>query len=354
MPGTLRWNGTPLTDGPGDDAGVFAPAGNGVLGVDLGSVAGGATGTVTFQVQANPGPPRTLTNRGYAVYASAGTTDTAYTNAVQTNVLVPLLSLSKQLVGPSQAMVGQQVHYTLRYGAGVGGAAIANTILTDTLPAGLDYVSATPAAASSGSVLSWALGSLAPGDSGVIDLVLQVNAAVRDTVWARNVGTLAGTNAATQSASAVQLALIGPATAAVALDLTANVLEVGIGELIPYTVVVRNSGLTAISDIRIDNTLPAGGSYARGTAIGADSALVVGDHLILVSTAPLAPGAARSLHYAVALASATGTVAEVRAIANALAGALQAVSPAGCGLGAGPARLADGDTRGDREGMDRP
>jgi uncharacterized repeat protein (TIGR01451 family) len=123
------------------------------------------------------------------------------------------------------------------------------------------------------------------------------------------------------------LALIGPSTVALGLDLTANALEVGIGEVIPYTEVVRNPGLVPISDIRIDNTLPAGGSYARGSAIGADSVLVVGDHLIFVTAAPLAPGASRSLHYAVALASAPGTVAEVRAIAGGAAGAQQPVSP---------------------------
>ena len=327
VPGTLRWNATPLTDAPADDAGSFAPTGNGIVSVDMGSVAGGSVGTVTFQVRVNPGLPRTLTNRGHEIYVAGGTTDTAYTNAVQTTVLAPLLTMSKQLVGATQALVGQQVHYTLRYGAAAGGASVANTILTDSLPVGLDYVSAAPAAFLAGSVLSWALGTLAPGDSGVIDLVLQVNAAVRDTVWARNVGTLAGTNATTQSASAAQLALIGPSTAAVGLDLTANVLEVGVGEVIPYTVVVRNAGLTTISDIHIDNTLPAGGSFARGTAGGADSVLVVGNHLILVSTTPLASGESRTLHYVVALASATGTVAEARATANATAGALQPVSP---------------------------
>src|SRR2546425_6284051 len=110
-------------------------------------------------------------------------------------------------------------------------------------------------------------------------------------------------------------------------DLTADALEVGIGEVIPYTEVVRNPGIVPISDIRIDNSLPAGGSYARGTAIGADSVLVAGGHLILVTTAPLAPGATRTLHYAVALASASGTMVEVRAVASARAGALQPVSP---------------------------
>src|SRR6185295_6005887 len=65
----------------------------------------------------------------------------------------------------------------------------------------------------------------------------------------------------------------------------------------------------------------------NGTAGGADSALVVGNHLILVTTAPLLPGESRSLHYVVALVSASGTVAEARAVASATAGALQPVSP---------------------------
>src|SRR5207247_3374509 len=40
-----------------------------------------------------------------------------------------------------------------------------------------------------------------------------------------------------------------------------------------------------------------------------------------------APGATRTLHYVVALASASGTMVEVRAFASARAGALQPVSP---------------------------
>ena len=325
--GSMRWNGTPLTDATGDDAGSFAAAGNGVVVVTVGSVAGGTGGTVTFQAKVDSGPARTVTNRGAATYVWSGTSSTAYSNAVQTSVLVPALTLTKALVGPTQAQIGQQVQYTLRYGDATGGAPVSNVVLTDTLPAGLNYVSATPAPTSVGAVLSWALGTLAPGDTGVVDLVLQVSGTVQDTVWARNVAALAGTNATPQSASATQVALIGPPTAAIGLDLTADALEVGIGDVIPYTEVVRNPGIVPISDIRIDNTLPVGGSYARGTAIGADSVLVAGGHLILVTTAPLAPGATRTLHYAVALASASGILVEVRAIASARAGALQPVSP---------------------------
>src|SRR5207245_300416 len=226
--GSMRWNGTPLTDATGDDAGSFVAAGNGVVVVTVGSVAGGTRGAVTVQARVASGRAR---------------------------------------------------------------------------------------------------GISAPGASGVVDLVRQGSITVQDTAWAGHVAGLTVTKATPQSASAPPVALIGPRTAAIGLDLTADALEVGSGEVIPYTEVVRNPGIVPISAMRIDNTLPAGGSYARGTAIGADSVLVAGGHLILVTTAPLAPGATRTLHYAVALASASGTMVEVRAIASARAGALQPVSP---------------------------
>ena len=328
LPGTLRLNGAPLTDATGDDAGELLPVGSGVVAVDLGALASGAAGTATFQVRVNPGPVGTVSNRSYAIWSGGATSDTAYSGAVQTSIVIPQLTLSKQLMGPSQAQVGQQVRYSLRYGNAAGAAPVAAAVLSDTLPAGLDYVSAVPAAAVAGSVLSWPVGALAPGDSGVVDLVLSVNAAIRDTVWVRNVGTLAaGSGAATAQSAAAQLALVGPSSAAVGLDLTANVLDAAIGDVIPYTLVVRNPGIVPLDSIRITSTLPAGGNYAKGSAIGADSVQASGSSLLLLSAAPLAPGAARTLHFAVALASAPGTVAETRAVAVARAGALAPVSP---------------------------
>jgi uncharacterized repeat protein (TIGR01451 family) len=50
VPGTLRWNGTSLTDAAGDDAGVFDVGGNRVV-FRIGTIQGGDGGTVTFQVR---------------------------------------------------------------------------------------------------------------------------------------------------------------------------------------------------------------------------------------------------------------------------------------------------------------
>lgn len=51
--GTLRLNGTPLSDISGDDAGSYEAAANRVV-VTLAAVSGGDTGTVSFQVRVGP------------------------------------------------------------------------------------------------------------------------------------------------------------------------------------------------------------------------------------------------------------------------------------------------------------
>lgn len=53
LAGTLRLNGLPLSDPPGDDAGTFEIATNRVI-VTLATISGGDAGTVSFQVRVGP------------------------------------------------------------------------------------------------------------------------------------------------------------------------------------------------------------------------------------------------------------------------------------------------------------
>ena len=50
LPGTMRWNGTPVTDAAGDDVAFFDAGGNRLV-FHIGDVAGGQSGVVTFQVR---------------------------------------------------------------------------------------------------------------------------------------------------------------------------------------------------------------------------------------------------------------------------------------------------------------
>ncbi len=328
LPGTLRWNGSLLSDASGDDAGTITAAGNGIVTVDLGSVSAGAAGAVTFQVRANPGPPRTVSNRANAIYARAGITDTVLSNDAVTSVVASQLSLAKDLVSPAAASVGEDVLYSFRYSNLSSTNTVPGAFILDTLPAGLDYISALPAATVAGPVLSWSLGSLAPGQNGAIDLVTRVNRAVRDTNWVRNTASLTSSvpGAFSLAASAAQVALIGPAGNAIAVDLTANVLQVGLGDVIPFTAVVHNTSPASVSQIVLAVTLPAGGRYARNSVTGADSARVVGNQLLIYSGAALASTGARTLHFAVALTSAPATMVQTRATATAQTATATAIS----------------------------
>jgi uncharacterized repeat protein (TIGR01451 family) len=315
--GSIRWNGTTLTDAADGDAGRFIVLGNGVVAVSLGTINPGTSGSITFQARVNAvAPPPTVTNRGNAVFAWTGGTDTTVSNAVLTNILAPALSLTKQLTSPAFALVGQQVQYRLRYADAAGAGSAQSVVLTDTLPAGLQFVSATTAPTVAGQILSWPLGTLAGGDSGTIDVVLVVAASVRDTVLVRNVGYIEGQGTGATSATAPQVALVGPPTAALALDLSADVLEISVGEAIPYTTIVRNPGTLDVTNLQVSMQLPSGSRYVAGSAIGADSAVLATGRLILYSGAALAPGASRTLRFVAALVSPSGTVAETRAIAT--------------------------------------
>ncbi|HEV7364632.1 MAG TPA: SdrD B-like domain-containing protein [Gemmatimonadales bacterium] len=319
LPGTMQWNGLPLTDASGDDAGTLIAVGNGVVSVNLGAVAAGTAGTVSFQTAVSPGPARTVSNRGHTVFAWGSVIDTVYSNDALTSVPASQLSLAKSLTGPAQATIGQQVQYQLHYANLSGTTTAPGVVLVDTLPAGLDYASATVAPSVSGSVLSWTLGALAPGDSGSIDLVSVVNPSVLDTIWVRNTATLTTSAAGASPVPAIsaQVALIGPLSAGVALDLTAAVLDVAIGEVIPFTAVVRNVGSSTLNQFVVAVTLPPGGRYAGNSATGIDSLRVVGDQLLLYSSAPLAPGASRSLHFGVALTSSSTPLVKTSATATA-------------------------------------
>src|SRR5438034_9308604 len=78
--------------------------------------------------------------------------------------------------------------------------------------------------------------------------ILTVAASVRDTVVARNLAYIQGQGTPAVSAPATPVALVGPPTAALGLDLVADVLEVGVGEAIPYTTTVRNPGTLTVTN----------------------------------------------------------------------------------------------------------
>ncbi len=262
---SMSLDGAPLSDATGDDAGEFAA---GRVAVTIPAVTGGATGTVVFQARLDgTASPSNIARADYLTPLGA---DSAQSNAVQTTLLFASVSVTKLLdspVAPAIARVGDVVSYRIRYSTAAGVIA-RNVIVTDTLPAGLQYVSATPAATVSGSVLTWALGDVAAGTTTDITLQTTVPATLPDSITVINTAALAADNApgAAAAAPAVLLQLAVPGQ--LALGKTVDVLEVSLGETAPYTLTLQNTGGSALNDLRVSDRLPEGSRYAVGSAAG--------------------------------------------------------------------------------------
>ncbi len=83
------------------------------------------------------------------------------------------LSLEKD-DGVEVVKVGAQTTYTITVANTLVGETIADVVVTDTLPAGLEFVSASHGGSESGGTVTWALGELGPEEETSVELTVRV------------------------------------------------------------------------------------------------------------------------------------------------------------------------------------
>ena len=135
--------------------------------------------SVTFQATVDAPYPATAT----IPLVNTATIDSNETAPAQASVSIfvnaprPSLTLQKSAnkasLDPAAASPGNQVVYTLSY-ANVGNAEATGVVLTDTIPPGFSFVSATGGGGHLAGVVTWNLGTLAPAASGSVTVTLQV------------------------------------------------------------------------------------------------------------------------------------------------------------------------------------
>lgn len=274
------------------------PAGFTVVSTTAGSLVptasppSGATGTVEWTFS----PPVTLpagASGSFTFRAQAGSVSGNYNNTATastsfgslTSAPVPVavdgarLSLSKTPNTYQATADGSTpLVYTLRYGND-SSVAVANARIVDALPSGLTYVSCTGGCTVSGSQVTWALGTLAGGASGSVQLTVTVNSGY-PTSNLTNSATLDGTDPAgspvSQSASAtVTVPVSGAQAPAFAFSKTASASQVAPGSTVVWTLAYNNYGTAAASGVTLSDPMPAGFTYVSSTGGGALSGSTV-------------------------------------------------------------------------------
>jgi uncharacterized repeat protein (TIGR01451 family) len=145
-------------------------SGNPVVVCSLGSLAAGASATVTVVVTANQ--PGLMIDNGWVSTSPPG--NWQHHRTVQTNVRDVHPDLALRLSGsPGSVTVGQQVTYTATV-TNTGNGTDTNAGFQDELPANTTVVSVTPSqgTCSSGSTVTCSLGSLDKGDSATVTIVV--------------------------------------------------------------------------------------------------------------------------------------------------------------------------------------
>jgi len=177
-------------------------------------------------------------------------------------VTAPDLALSSN--APTSVTLGGNVTYTLTV-TNNGTAGATGVALTDTLPAGVSFISASGGVTPVSGVLTFSIGSLAAGASDSFTIVVTptasgslTNTAVAsmsqtDTTPADNSVTLT-TAVSSPTASAPDLALTGTGPASVTL-----------GSNVTYTLTATNDGTAVATSVKVTDTLPAGVTFVSAS-----------------------------------------------------------------------------------------
>jgi uncharacterized repeat protein (TIGR01451 family) len=238
----------------------------------LGTLAVGAPGSVQMVVQVTS----PLAN-GTSIAAGPFSLDCAETAAVAspsvttTVTSVPALSLA-QTDSPDPVAAGATLTYTLSYGNS-GNANATSVVLTNTIPASTVFVSATGGGTLSGSVVTWALGTVAAGGSGSVQMVVHVQSPLNNgtTLQSGNAGIDCAETAPVSGPLIATTVTSSPMLTVLASD---GPDPVGAGTNLTYTLTYANGGNAVASGTILSAGVPAdttfvsasnGGVYTAGT-----------------------------------------------------------------------------------------
>jgi len=168
----------------------------------------------------------------------------------------PNLSLAKT-DSPDPVQPQQDLTYTIAY-SNTGESTATNVILTDVIPANTIFVSASPAptsapAAGGVGTVTWNVGSVPPGGSGLVTLVVKVDANLpNETQILNDTYNIASDQNFPTAGNAVTTTVEG--TIALVVSKTASPDPVAPGGTLTYVVTITNGGTAPSTNVLIDET----------------------------------------------------------------------------------------------------
>ena len=180
-----------------DHGGSFTPDGA-FASWQIGSLP--PAGSITLQFSASI-PIGTLNGQTELVVAGIEGSNAGFASDVALSLVASSPGLSLDKTGPNSVEAGELITWTLPY-SNFGNTAATNLTLTDTLPPGTTFESASDGGsetAPGSGVVEWNLGSLPALAGGSVTLQVRADAGIANGTVINNTATLAASNAPRQS-----------------------------------------------------------------------------------------------------------------------------------------------------------
>ncbi|WP_018277096.1 Ig-like domain-containing protein [Teredinibacter turnerae] len=152
----------------------------GVVTWQLGDIAAGATGSVSFSLVVDSSwPSAFLTQQGELNAADAANNAVQSSAAITISVTGGTLPLSPadfsllKTASVIQAVPGDPVTFTIAYN-NYGGQSAEDVVITDTLPSGLSFLSCSDGCSESAGIVTWSLGTINAGTSDSVTVTAEV------------------------------------------------------------------------------------------------------------------------------------------------------------------------------------
>jgi uncharacterized repeat protein (TIGR01451 family) len=240
----------------------------GVVTWDLGPITAGDSVTLTLEADVDSSTLGLITN---SATVSATTTDNNAGNdtAMEDTTIDAVADLAIDKTSPATATAGNNLTYTIDLTSN-GPSDAADVVITDTLPAGVTFVSATNGGVEAAGVVTWNLGAVADGATPQVQVTVNVNADTTGTLTNNaNVTATTTDNVSGNDSDMVDTPVSTEADLSVTK--TDSVDPVLAGNNLTYTITVSNAGPSNAANVVAMDTLPAGVTFVSATNGGTEA-----------------------------------------------------------------------------------
>ena len=200
------------------------------------------------------------------------------------------ISVSKT-ADPSVGSPGTSITFTLLV-ENTGIADLQHVFVSDLLPAGLTYVSSTPAGTNAGQNVSWSdIGPILSGKNKSLEIVAHIDGPITGTHNLTNNVNVSGKPENGQNVTANASADVQAQESNISVSKTADPSIGSPSTNVTFTLVVNNTGIADLQHVFVSDLLPAGLSYVSSTPAGTNA----GQNVSWSDIGPILSGKNKSL-----------------------------------------------------------